>query len=303
MSSDIYYGIRNNEFNFFIEKLLDLSNLKSKYKQILLQPENLEKFKIAFTHKSVDPDNNYELYELLGDAVLGHALVWYLYNRFPQVRCPSGIDIISKLKNRLGSKKSLSSLSDKLDFEKYISISLKEKDEEYKMMSLLEDTFESFIGIMSLILDETFGIGIGYNVTYSILKRILDKEEISTEIELKDNKTSLKEIFDKNKDKLGEVKYITSKVGNIYTTNIFAIKYSHEKMKVEHIKIEPEKHFTLESIPFTEKIIKSQILLGTDNAKNKKESEQKAAEKALKMLCTKGIELGLESNLCFGKYS
>lgn len=181
----------------FLKQVLKNAKLDKKYISILLN--RIDIYQLAFTSPSIDIENNYELYENLGDITANEAIVWYFYEIFPQLHCPSGVKTMARLKINYGSSESYSSIADSLGFWPYIKATEEEKASKEKKQKLLEDVFEAFIGVTKLILVEYFGFqGVGNQIVYNIIKSIFDKIDISLKTEdLYDAKTRLKEVFDK----------------------------------------------------------------------------------------------------------
>ena len=69
----VYNGPRDQEFKDMIKTILKLGKLKEKYIDVLLDEEGLSVYDKVFTHPSVDPLNNYEFYEILGDITVINA--------------------------------------------------------------------------------------------------------------------------------------------------------------------------------------------------------------------------------------
>lgn len=187
--------MENESFREFICRILGMSRLKKKYVSILTNDENLSVYKSVFTHISIDPDNNYEFYEILGDVTLNKAIVWYLKERFPKLQNAAGVKIIARLRINMVSKKNFSTLASKLGFGNFIRA-----EEEFRMqreISLLEDVFEAFFGATEFLLDKILCPGAGYGICYHLIKTILETETISLRYEdLYDPITRLKETFD-----------------------------------------------------------------------------------------------------------
>lgn len=248
----------------FLRDTLKFTNIKDKYINILVDTY-INKYQIAFTAPSYNSDNNYELYEMLGDSIANEAVVCYFYNTFPQLHCSNGVKVIARLKINYISGESYSSISKTLGFEKYIKCSTEEKNNKEKMQKLLEDVFEAFIGVTKLILDEYFGFqGIGNHFIYNFIKYFFDKKEISLKNEdLYDVKTRLKEFFDKSsiKEKLGSLRY-------------------------EYSEMENEKYVTLY---FVKNGIKTRISIG--RGINKAAQDKDAANKAIEYLKDKGYDI------------
>jgi len=189
---------------------LTFSKLDEKYVSILTK--NVHMYQTAFTSPKFNPQNNYELYEKLGDSTANEAIVWYFYTVFPQLHCPAGVRVIASLKNLYGSKEYFSKFAEMLGFWPYVKATEEELKNLETRQKLLEDIFEAFLGVTKLVLFRTFGyIGVGNEIVFSIMKTILDSEKVSLEEEdLYDAKTRLKEFFDKLavQQRFGQVKYV-----------------------------------------------------------------------------------------------
>lgn len=185
----------SGSFQEFIYTILKRSNLKKKYLEELTNEENMRVYESVFTHFSIDPDHNYEFYEILGDVTLNKCIVWYIKDRFPMLQNAAGVKIIARLRINMVSKKNFSIISQRLGFLPFIRA-----DDEYmttKLTSLLEDVFEAFFGATEFMIDRMVGNGSGYGICYRLLKTILDEEQISLRYEdLYDPITRLKETFD-----------------------------------------------------------------------------------------------------------
>jgi len=206
VETEIYYGSRGSDFKSLINSLLIKGNLKEKYVKLLLSDENMKIYAATFTSSNVDPVNNYEYYEQLGDAVAYQFLVWYSHRRFPQLMSKEGVEVVARIKIKYGAKQSFFNIAESLGFWNFISETDSERLRNKK--HLLEDVFEAFLGATASIIDNQIKMGIGYAITYDILKNIFDDIPISLKYEdLYDAKTRLKELFDAFKN-LGTLKYV-----------------------------------------------------------------------------------------------
>lgn len=223
-----FYGNRSNLFQDIIKNILIKANVDKQYIDILLKKENLNIFYKAFTSNSFNldadmnidqnSDENYEIYETLGDVVFANFIYKYTINRFPELNKVKDKAIISSIKKKYGSKDTFSKLSKSLNFLKLISSSMNEHNQEIK---ILEDTFESFFGAICFILDKEVIIGLGFSVCYNILSNIFDEIEIETNLYLLNTSiTNLKEIFDKNPS-LGKYQFKTFRDKNNYYSEIY----------------------------------------------------------------------------------
>ena len=217
-------------------------------------------FSQAFTSSCADPENNYEIYEQLGDVTANKFIVWYMYRRFPQLKHPLGVKIVARLRINYGARQSFFKIGENLGFWQYITAT--EEIRSRKKKDLLEDCVESFIGVTEFLLDHIYEKpGIGNIVIYDILKSIFDEIPISLKYEdLYDSKTRLKELFDFHKTKLGKLKYtnIRDKESGYFTANTYMTCQSGES-----------------------------VLLGSGCATKLKDAEQKAAEQAIKKMKNK----------------
>lgn len=210
MFQGVYLGTRDETFKELIGRILETGDISKKYIDELLSPEGLSYFSTAFTHESADRDNNYEFLETLGDATLDTCTLWYLANRFPQIRCKAGSDILTKLKITIVQSKNFAKLATELGFWDFISMAKTLNEAPIKDEKILEDVFESCFAVIQLLLDK-MGIGVGHVVCYKIISKMLDTKNIRIDYEqLVDAKTRLKELFDKpyTKTRYGEFAYV-----------------------------------------------------------------------------------------------
>jgi dsRNA-specific ribonuclease len=199
--------------NFIMKILENRGRLNPKYFSLLLDEEGMKCFEAAFTHPSFDYENNYELYEFIGDSTLNKILVWYIIERFPFLQKPKFVQILARLKINLVSKKTLYKISENLGFWDFIKCS--DEIAAIKKKSLLEDVLEAFIGVCEKLINERIKSGAGYIICYNIISDAFKEVNISLKYEdLYDAKTRLKEIFDKNPAAIGKLKYKTHETGN-----------------------------------------------------------------------------------------
>lgn len=253
----IYRGIRGEKFKKLIITILNRAKIAKKYMDILTNEESMNLFSIAFTAESADPENNYEMYEQLGDVSAGKFIVNYMYKRFPQLQCTKTVKIIARLKINFGSRMTFSKISDDLGFWEFISASEEERLRRRK--DLLEDCLESFIGVTEQIIDNYTRYGVGYTVVYDILASFFDDINISLKYEdLYDAKTRLKELFDVN-PLLGSLVYKFERTETLSISKVYRVKDRVE------------------------------IFIGEGTAARKPDAEQKAATNALENLRKMGI--------------
>jgi dsRNA-specific ribonuclease len=247
----------NEMFRNLVVSILKRAKLRTKTIDLILESKlgnktGLELYGIAFTHKSVDPLNNYEVYEFKGDSTANNCLVWYFSRRFDELNVPDHVKTLARLKINYGSKKTFYEIGDKLGMWDFISATTEKrvnkkkvklgnrivvKEEEVvvdirqtKKKSLLEDSFEAFIGVTQTLLDMFVKQGEGFKICYKIIESLYDDMDIKLDHEsLYDAKTRLKELFDKYCDKFG--KWDKNNVNSIQIKNRFN-DYSKWKVQV-----------------------------------------------------------------------
>lgn len=271
----IYTGDRGENFKRLISSLLKKGGLRNKYIRILTSEESMKQYASAFTSELVDEVNNYQVYEQMGDLTGNKFIVWYMYKRFPQLKCAEGVKVVARLRINYGAKQSFSDIAKGLGFWPYISATndLRQR----KMKPLLEDVFEAFLGVTESILDDKIRIGIGYALVYDILKSVFDEMDISLKYEhLYDAKTRLKELFDMYESNLGPLVYKETKNDLITQSQVF---------RVNGGKYEIRQNGTINK----KRIVGGKnILLGSGTAALKADAQQNAAKDSLKLLNSQG---------------
>ena len=276
----IYLGSRGADFKALISSLLRKGKLNTKYIKMLTDDEAMNIYGCAFTSELVDPDNNYQVLEQLGDLSGNKFIVNYMYHRFPQLDCPEGVAVVARLRINYGAKQSFSEIARKLGFWEFISATndLRQR----KMKPLLEDAFEAFLGATERILDKRKRVGVGYAIVHDILTSIFDEMDISLRYEdLYDAKTRLKELFDMHESSLGPLVYKDSKQRDLLT---FSTVYRVQGGKYVET-LDPDGKFTVNK----KKIIGgTYIKIGEGSAALKADAQQNAAAVALVSLNKQG---------------
>mgnify|MGYP001363351438 FL=1 len=115
----------NNMFRNHVESILKLGKLRKKTIALLLDSKlgdytGLQLYSFAYTHKSIDEINNYEVFEFKGDSTANNCLVWYFLDRFPSLNNPENVKTLARLKINYGSKKMFYELGEKLGMWPFI---------------------------------------------------------------------------------------------------------------------------------------------------------------------------------------
>ena len=202
----IYLGSRGDDFKEFIASLLKKGGLKDRYIDLLTDEDSMKVYACAFTSELIDPVNNYQVLEQIGDLTGNKFIVNYMYDRFPQLDCVEGVKVVARLRINYGAKESFCEIARKYGFWKYISAT---NDLRQRVMKpLLEDVFEAFLGATERIIDRRKRVGVGYAIVYDILTTIFNDIDISLKYEdLYDSKTRLKELFDLHENSIGPLVY------------------------------------------------------------------------------------------------
>ena len=273
------------EFKELIAGVLARGNLKQTEIEWVID-NHMEVYERAFTSKTHDPVKNYEDLEQKGDAAANDFLVWYFYNRFPQLDCPEGVPTIARLKIVYSSKTTFFTIAKKLNFWPYIRASRNEKDNRQK--SLLEDVFEAFIGATVDIFNKKVELGFGNIIASRILTSLFDDIKISLEYnDLYDAKTRLKEYFDNHKS--------DGQLVTVYNNNVAKI-FIVQPPRKETVRIGKLDNYLARTdaknctIAVSNKLAtisregENKTLIASATATTKAEAEQKASENALDKL-------------------
>lgn len=194
-------GVRGDPFRQLLTKVLRMGGITLNVIDQLLTPKGMSVYDVAFTHKSYDPERNYEPYEFVGDSIANKSVVYYIFTKYPYLQQPKCVVILSKIKNYLISSKNFSAFARKLGFWEFVSTNQTLKDS--RLISVLEDVFEAFIGATELLIDQVCGHGTGMVICSNIITRLLDEIHIPTTYEeLCDAKTRLKELVDQYRGEL-----------------------------------------------------------------------------------------------------
>lgn len=202
----IHYGVRGPEFINYVSSVLKIGGLKDEYIELITDDDAMEIFNMAFTSAEVNPENNYEGFEFIGDVTMNKIVGWWLSRKLPQLMNAQDVNKLARIKANNVSKRAFSNFARQLHTERYITST--EEQWETKLNKLLEDTLEAFIGAIEYLIDSKIRVGAGYAIVYQVIVPILDKLNISLEFQdLYDPVTRLKELFDTFSKTLGTVEY------------------------------------------------------------------------------------------------
>lgn len=253
-------GRRGKAFEAFIREIFKRTSVTAEYVDLYVG-SHIGCFEMAFTSSSADPVDNYELFEQMGDVTIGKYIVWDAYEKYPQFRGNSdAVEIVARMKIVFGSKAYLHAIAESLNMWQFAecsqSLAMSNKQE------LLEDMFEALIGAVEFVVKDKTDHqrsypGMAYQVVYELLSKLFEPYmmEINYEI-LVDVKNRLQGVFDEYKHQIGGKPVYTSyQDGNGIHRSTVSLNFRDMK-----------------------------DVLGEGAAKNKKESEKIAAEKAIEKL-------------------
>lgn len=242
----------DQEFREFIISLLKLGGLTDKRITEFTDEDSMRQFRIAFIHKSYESEDNYELAEFLGDTVVNNCLAFYLKRRFPEI---SSNTFITSLKHKYQSKTELYEIAKNENFLAHILYGKEMQDivrsrnpgQNEKYRSMLEDTFEAFIGTVVIVIDSKTRNGVGNPIACNIISSLTSKIDISLEQKaVYTGKQILKEVFDKPLDWDIKQEFKTIRLGPAeWEATIYGYPALIRKGKLHPIPPEqkPLKHF------------------------------------------------------------
>jgi hypothetical protein len=153
----------------------------------IVNTKTLPMWKKAFTHETIDLNDNYEQLETIGDRVLELTFLKYLLRKFPDLTPQE----ITELKSKYMSKIYQGTTSRKLGFGDWIRVG-----DDISSISILEDVFESFFGALFEISDQVLGDGAGYVMALKFLALIFSDVEFDLSKSQGHPRSQIKEIFE-----------------------------------------------------------------------------------------------------------
>ena len=203
-------------------------------------------------------DESNEVLEWLGDGFIQSIMASYLFDRYPG----NNEGFLTRIRSRLVKTETLSKLAMALNFDKYMIIS---KHVEIicngrRNAKLLEDCFEAFIGSMINDFSKNIGMGKAYEIVSKFVIHVIENNIDITDLILKDDnfKDQLMRYFQKEFDGKYPIYEPLGVENNVSSTGVSNRKF----------------HTCVKDL--------NGNIIGEGFAKSKRDSEQKAAENALK---------------------
>lgn len=184
----------------FLKKFIKRGDVSEEWCEKLTSDDQcLSVFKLAVTHESANPVNNYEQLEFFGDTILNQSIVWWIKSRHPKI---INLEWLTKIKHLLISTRFVRRIGALLELEKVIiydknafSVASLESHEFSKMV---EDVVEALLGaVCENFINLGFEHGVGVQVCQNIVWSILDEINIPITYEnIWDPNVIVKEMFD-----------------------------------------------------------------------------------------------------------
>lgn len=149
----------------------------------------------VFTHRSIDPNGNYEDLEFFGDKTLNYVFPMYIHYYFEGIGENLTRDKATLFMNKYMSGGYQAKLSDTLGLPDLVWIDSAVEDIP---RSLREDLFEAFVGAVNNIVNDHYGmLSVGVTYAYNIIVALFKDVPLSIEAIKRPARSQLKEIMDK----------------------------------------------------------------------------------------------------------
>jgi dsRNA-specific ribonuclease len=288
--------------------LIERGNLRADVVNSFLNLDVLEVYKEAFTHISISPEHNYELWETLGDGIAKGFLRFYAVRRFPEIAESSrSSETLTNIGKNYESMGYFSVMYDYLNLqqvsayrEELIHIhpkhSIDREHGDFVMIdltkSIKEDILEAFFGVTQYLIDGKIQLGMGNAICYNIFSSLFDEQELETDVRKLENPvTKLKEIFDKAHymyDVVPGKKPIKLDLHRYYEKEFLedgaGLNTGKVRMKLEMIfNVDPmnQRRNLIKKFVVTQRIVEA---LWSDWFENPDDAKKDVAEKALALL-------------------
>nr|WNL49845.1 ribonucleaseIII [Marseillevirus sp.] len=301
-----------SDFAEFVDKVLILAGIGPKNRKKMTSEKNLAKFRVAFTHKTVQTNdkNNYELYELVGDSLVNAAILGFIRTKRPEI---TDVETLTRIKHYIQSRSFLSLLAFQNGYFEHVTVGeefaktilegaekRRRHDREQRVMSddtrhkisalgeealqnetfskLMTDLYEAMCGVISSLTEEMTKVpGMGYIPVYQLTSNFLERSNIELTYEnIVDPVTRLKETYQK-------VRY-TTESGEKKIWNLSELE-EKEKLPDGNFKVTIYGWFGKTKNPAIEK--KQVLAFGV--AKDVKKARLQAAERGLAALPKYGL--------------
>ena len=159
--------------------------------RMCVTPENMSLWTKAFTHFSIDPVENYEVLEKLGDRYMSAQFMRYIMNKYPTMANEEALAVLERI---YMAKPMQADFSRQLRFPTFTRIDTGVA----KMVteSVAEDVYESFFGALVTVGDNTFSPGVGGEFGYRFMEFQFRSIDFGDNVAKYEFETILKEMYD-----------------------------------------------------------------------------------------------------------
>ena len=176
--------------------------------QLLLSENAMTNYWIrVFTDKSIDPSNNYETYEYLGDKIGNAMFVYYIIKRYAQQGYVFTEAIGTLLTTKYMARGFQSEIVDKWDLMPYVRHDPKLDLSDDKSKS---NIFEAFVGCLFDLANSVIGSMVGSVYVYRLMMAIFMDVDLNPDKIQKDAKSRLNELYTMKGWKLPKFEYSQS---------------------------------------------------------------------------------------------
>jgi dsRNA-specific ribonuclease len=297
----------------FVKFLLNTADPTPNFvERIFALPDAETKIVNAFTHKSVDPVNNYDVLKIKGEVIVNEFMAFYIIKRFPKI---VSLKYRTRIKHTVFHTRQLAKTLLKYGFGDLVLLGeeieenlvlIKDPTKSQIYLNPIEGSAMGIFGcIEELILELDLSRGTASDVIWRILRWLFDQEEIATDYELIfDPVTRLKELTTTT-----ELDWKKGKMYDITKTK-FEIAPSKKKIAAAAERNEPEPGPTFSEIvhvkvfgwplkdrryyPQDPSINRVELAEATESSES--EAKMAAAFKALEVLKSYGIRERVQSS-------
>jgi hypothetical protein len=183
----------------FLKNFIKRGDVSDEWCEKLTEGPCLDVFKIAVTHESANPVNNYEQLEFFGDTILNQAIVWWIKSRHPKI---VNLEWLTKIKHLLISTRFVRRIGALLELDKVIvynkNVFSVASLDSHEFSKMVEDVVEALLGaVCENFINLGFEHGVGVQVCQNIVWSILDEINIPITYEsIWDPNVIVKEMFD-----------------------------------------------------------------------------------------------------------
>lgn len=256
-------------FKEFIRDMLKRARVEKDVIDIFADEDALFEFRMSLVNKTYDPYINQELFKLSGVTIVDLGVAEYLGMRFPRIVSEKWL---TNIKHNIVSQGAFAEFAKVSGLEKFVLYGdeMRENIERHpdltrntEYLKMLESSFKAFMGALVYVVDSRRRRGVGYATSFNLLASFLNTLPISIDYtNVFDHKSRLKELFDKYRWHLDR-----------------SISVDYDMDRSVHVA-------TIVGYPKGNKRRdpRNEVVLGTGEGRTKKEAEQDAAEKAIRLL-------------------